>query len=148
MRMPQRVSPPAEPGTLLKRHSGTRRKPTSGRAPRERDEAHLEAIRQCPCLACGIDPAGEAAHIRMTRPGKPNAGVGRKPDDRWAVPLCRDCHRDGPTAQHRVGEEAFWIVTGLNPVRIAESLHRVSPSVEAMRAVVFAAHSIGGTDGQ
>lgn len=55
--------------------------------------------------------------------GKRPTGMGEKPDDRWAVPLCSSCHRDGPGAQHLVGEKTFWRQVGVNPFVVAEALY-------------------------
>lgn len=60
---------------------------------------HLAFIRSLPCCRCGKSPS-QAAHVRMGTGG----GMGMKPDDRYTVPLCADCHR----RQHDVGERAFW----------------------------------------
>ena len=127
-----RVTPAAPPGTMFKapRHDKPRRgKPA--RAARERDPEHLEAIRQCPCLRCGRDPCGEAAHVRMGSV----AGIGRKPSDALTVSLCHDCHMD----QHAIGEITFWALTGIAPLTVAASLWRMSPNTEAMRAICFVA---------
>lgn len=127
-----RIAPPAAPGSLFKQAAPVRKKKLQmGRQPRERDEAHLQAIRQCPCVKCGIDPAGEAAHIRITRAGKPIAGIGNKPSDCWTAPLCHDEHME----QHRVGEVSFWADVGIDPLKLAEKLYAVSPNTEAMRAI-------------
>jgi hypothetical protein len=142
--MAMRCTPVAPVGSLLK---GVGPKPkakakTLGRAPRERDDEHLEAVRQCPCLnpGCRRDPAGVAAHLRMSRiaDGKPKTGMGEKPSDQWTAPLCDDCH----TRQHAIGEHEFWTGTNVDPIRIAKSLYEVSPNVEAMRQVVFTAHTL------
>lgn len=124
--MAARVAPPAPIGSLFKQpHKAAVRK------PRERDAGHLAAIRQCQCLKCGRDRAGEAAHLRITsaRHGKRLTGIGEKPDDRWCLPLCHACHME----QHAIGEMTFW--AGLDPLRIAQSLWMVSPDIEAMRSV-------------
>lgn len=88
------------------------------------DERHLDRIRQLPCLVCGKEPA-EAAHVRYasSQHNKPVTGLGRKPDDKWAVPLCPDCHRNGQGSQHTRGERAFWEEKGIDPLGIAEHLY-------------------------
>lgn len=48
------------------------------------------------CSKVPSDPA----HIRVGS----NAGMGQKPDDSKAVPLCRICH----SKQHQQGERTFW----------------------------------------
>jgi hypothetical protein len=120
--MAGRISPKAKPGSLLK--SGERK----------HDDDYLALIRRCPCLACDTDPAGEAAHLRLTAPGKPTTGIGIKPADVWALPLCPVCHR----RQHSMGELLFWRWLGLDPVAICKELW-VADGIEAMRAVIFAA---------
>lgn len=137
-----RCGPVAAPGSLLKRPRPARAKPLQlGRKPREHDTAHLEALRQCPCVACALDSGCEAAHIRMSRPGKPNAGMAARPDDRHAVPLCSGCHRE----QHQGAEADFWERVGMDPLKVAEALYRMTPNVDAMRCTAFVAHVIGGT---
>lgn len=134
---PQRVAPPAAVGSLFKRPAPITPRQPSWRQVPERDPAHLEYIRQCPCLGCGMDPAGEAAHVRMASAvyGKPNPGIGRKPADKWSLPLCRDCHK----VQHEHGEAAFWEAIKLNPIIACMALARLSPNVEAMRAYALVA---------
>jgi len=101
--------------------------------PRERNEDHLALIRQCPCLGCGKDPSGEAAHLRISMEGKQSAGIGAKPGDRWANPLCHGCHMD----QHSIGENAFWDSLDINPFDTAETLFKLSPNIHAMRTYAW-----------
>jgi hypothetical protein len=136
--MSARVSAIAPIGSLLKGAPRLKATARKHRPRREHDGKHLAAVRRCPCLSCDNDPAGEAAHLRISGPGKLIAGMSNKPDDRWALPLCRACHTGAPSAQHRVGEVAFWAELHLDPLAIAERLYRVSPDVPAMRDVIFA----------
>lgn len=137
--MAARISPIAPFGSLLKSSQPPRKKRLDmGRAPRQHDAGHLDAIRQCPCLACGVDVGIEAAHVRFSTPGRPNPGIGKKPDDSAAVPLCGTCHRD----QHSGSENEFWARHMIDPLRVAATLYRVSPSVEAMRATIFTARAV------
>ena len=135
-----RVSPISPPGSLLKGvlppKKGAREHKT--KPVRNTDAGHLEAIRQCACVACLTDPCGEAAHVRMTAPGKPAPGMAMRPDDEYAVPLCHTCHM----RQHELGELPYWRSLNLDPIKIAAALYRMSPNVEAMRAAVFAASAI------
>lgn len=129
-----RVSPVARPGSLLKpdlRPSKQKLKATV-RSPRERDEAHIAAIRLLPCLKCSTVPCGEAAHVRMSSGahGK-KSGIGAKPDDCWTLPLCHRCHM----AQHTGGEEKFWFDLGINPILLCVKLYAVSPDAEKMSAI-------------
>lgn len=132
-----RISPIAPFGSLLK---GERPQKKSGRKlNRAANEGYLSLVRRCGCLSCDTDPAREAAHLRMSGPGKPITGMGTKPPDRYALPLCTVCHTKGRTAQHRVGELAFWSRLGIDPFSLCVRLFTASPNIEAMRAVIFAA---------
>jgi hypothetical protein len=91
------------------------------RMPREKDNKHLDYIRSLPCCICGgIDT--EAAHVRTAslENGKPHTGMGEKPSDKWAVPLCNRHHRE----QHSMNEMDFWKCHGLNPFVLAMTLRR------------------------
>jgi hypothetical protein len=137
-----RISPIAPPGSLLKGAEGKKRK---GHRDKGQVDAHpedpkyLALLRRCPCLSCDNDPAKVAAHVRMTRVGKPITGAGLKPGDRWALPLCAGCHTDNPKAQHKVGEVLFWQHLGIDPLPLCQRLHRAAPDVQAMRTIVFQA---------
>jgi hypothetical protein len=97
----------------------------------ERSTKHLAALRQLPCLACGCDPCGEAAHVRMGS----QTGLGKKPSDYRAIPLCHEDHM----LQHARGEEVWWAERGHTleaVVAIAAQLERASPDVKRMRKVI------------
>lgn len=118
--------------------------------PRFRDEAHLAAIRKCPCLRCETSQGIQAAHIRMLnlewgqKAGiRTGAGGGEKPADVWVVPLCVDCHLTGPNAEHRVGTLAFWERCNVDPHEVAWELWKVSGNIERMRSVIFMARYMG-----
>jgi hypothetical protein len=70
----------------------------------------------------------------MSAPGKPIAGIGAKPEDRWTVPLCHPCHM----RQHELGEVPFWQALGLDPLKISATLWACGNDIGAMRAQVFA----------
>lgn len=92
------------------------------RRPRLHDTKYLELLRTKPCCTCGRAPPTEAAHIRMTclAIDKPITGMGRKPDDRYALPLCAWCHREAPDSQHNIGDEAdFWKNYEIDPFELA-----------------------------
>jgi hypothetical protein len=89
---------------------------------------HLAFVRQLPCVACGKAAPSDAAHVRTGTDG----GVGRKPGDRYAVPLCTGCH----AKQHRVGELTFWSTLRFDPLNVALRLWTVSADVEAGERIV------------
>lgn len=133
---PQRLTPPEPPGALAKRLAAAHgRIRTPGRAP-----TYLALVRQLPCLCCGVEPCGLAAHVRMqSGTFNKHGGTGLKPDDKWVVPLCDACHTRDADSQHRVGEVAFWQRVGLNPLLVARRLYAQRADLVAMRAIVLQA---------
>ena len=72
---------------------------------------YLEFLRLAPCSLSGREGhvcvgRVQAAHYR----GSGDGGMGMKPGDQWAMPLCAGAHYQ----QHQIGEVAF------------EKLHRIS----------------------
>ena len=92
---------------------------------------HLAFVRQLPCVACGKAAPSDAAHVRTGTDG----GVGRKPGDRYAVPLCTSCH----AKQHRVGELTFWAALRVDPLNVAFRLWTMSADIDAGERIVFRA---------
>src|SRR5215471_149274 len=92
---------------------------------------HLAFIRQLPCMACGRAAPSDAAHVRTGT----DSGVGMKPGDRYAVPLCIACH----AKQHRLGELTFWSALRIDPLNVALRLWSVSADVEAGERTIFRA---------
>jgi hypothetical protein len=115
-----RVANFARPGELLKGDGETRR------------PSYLAKIRLLPCVNCGQEPCGEAAHLRYVQ----HPGIGRKPSDKWATPLCHDCHM----SQHSRGERIWWEqVCGVDPVRLAKNLWKAQMVFEKMREITILA---------
>jgi hypothetical protein len=92
---------------------------------------HLTFVRQLPCVACGKAAPSEAAHVRTGTDG----GVGVKPGDRYAVPLCTVCH----AKQHRIGELSFWSELRIDPVSVSLRLWTISADIKAGERIVFRA---------
>lgn len=112
---------------------------------------YLAFIRQLPCVVCHVESSGwvkiDAAHVRYhsLSHGKSITGVGRKPDDRWVVPLCSHHHTSGGReAQHSNGEKVWWEIHEIDPLVIAALLfsHYAEDDISAARAVCLFAHSI------
>lgn len=138
---PQRLTHHAPPGSLLKNFAAPapRRDDRANPGHAERDPDYLAMIRQCPCLKCGMEPS-EAAHVRYASAAFGKAsGLGKKPLDSHAVPLCSGCHRLDRDAQHSRGEKLFWIQLGINPLIVAEKLYARRGDLVAMQAVVMTA---------
>ena len=95
---------------------------------------HLAFVRQLPCVACGKAAPSEAAHVRTGTDG----GVGVKPGDRYAVPLCAACH----AKQHRIGELSFWSGLRIDPLNVALRLWTVSADIKAGERTVFRARQL------
>ena len=131
---PQRLTPPAPLGSLLKRATVPT---TTARSSDHGDADYLALVRQCPCLSCGMEPS-ESAHVRFASAAFGKAsGLSRKPPDSFAVPLCADCHRLGKHAQHNRREQEFWDSLGINPLLAATRLYAKRDDLVAMRAVCF-----------
>jgi len=92
---------------------------------------HLAFVRQLPCVSCGKAAPSEAAHVRTGTDG----GVGVKPGDRYAVPLCAACH----AKQHQIGELTFWSTLRIDPINVALRLWTVSADIKAGERTVFRA---------
>lgn len=107
---------------------------TRMRHPRQFDGKHLEFLRQLPCVICLDNTATEAAHIRFAdrSVAKPMTGMGRKPDDAFALPLCGKHHRE----QHTMNERAWWQSQGIDPVKTALALWYWRGDVDACCVVV------------
>jgi hypothetical protein len=138
MTRPQTLARPAPLGSLLKHPLPERKKPLKlGRNPRVMEPDHLAAVRQLPCLKCGVDDC-EAAHVRRNSAlHNKRTGISEKPDDKWTLPLCAGCHRLDKDSQHNVGEPKFYYDLGLNPLLVCEEIYAASPDTIAMRAVVM-----------
>jgi hypothetical protein len=142
---PQRITRPAAPGSLLKRLEPAPKIILPGR---DNDPGYLELVRGCPCLYCGMDPCGEAAHLRMASAAFGKAsGLGKRPADRWALPLCGPDHRINRDAQHRRNEAEFWATLGINAPLVATRLYVQRGDLTAMRAAAFFAISERGKGG-
>lgn len=102
---------------------------------RQKSATYLDWIRQLPCVICGDNTSTEAAHIRFgdRRAAKRPTGMGEKPDDRWALPLCGMHHRE----QHELGERLFWNLSG-DPILIAMALQLNSGDHEAAEQIIEA----------
>ncbi len=129
---PQRLTPPSPPGKLLKRLFALA--PRLRAVEQDSEPAYLAMIRALPCLHCAVEPCGVAAHVRR-QSGIHNkrGGIGKKPADRWAAPLCHEHH----VLQHKIGELQFWYELGIEPLLLCERLYAQRGDIVAMRAAIF-----------
>lgn len=119
------ITPKARPGSLFKTGKTAKRAPKRAAAP-----DHLAYIRELPSLVPGTGGV-EAAHVRYgdRLHGKPQTGIGVKPDDTFVLPLAHSAHM----AQHNHGDERdWWRSWGLeDPLVVCHRLWMVSGDVEA-----------------
>ena len=84
---------------------------------------HLAWVRRFACSIVGPDHVCmgkiEAHHVREHTGG----GVGLKPPDWWAIPLCASAHRE----LHNIGHLTFAERHSINLRATAEYLARISP---------------------
>lgn len=139
----RRITAVVPPGSLLKRNAPVQPRGASDAAGRDGD--YLAMVRQLPCIKCGVEPCGTAAHLRMNSGAyNKRQAMGRKPQDSWTTPMCAGCHTNDYDAQHRIGEAEFWRRLGTNPFLLCQRLSAVRGDLVAMRAVVMVAISERG----
>ncbi len=83
-------------------------------------------IAKLPCLACLCDGKFKrgvhVAHLRAQslQYEKPYTAKGRKPSDRWTLPLCPPHHTGDKSrirvSQHEMDEESFWALHGISDI--------------------------------
>jgi len=66
----------------------------------KRDKKYIEFIKDQPCLVCCSPGPSDPHRVRMGTDG----GMGLKPSDKYAVPLCHTHHQ----VLHHYGERVFW----------------------------------------
>lgn len=109
-----------------------------------KNSEHLERIRELPCCVCLRRSEIEAAHVRSASARFAKVeGLGMKPSDAWAVPLCAEHHRTGAQAQHIIGETKFWQLHRIDPFVLALSLWEASGDFYRMQAIVERASDYG-----
>jgi hypothetical protein len=69
----------------------------------------------------------EVAHVRIGS----GAGVGQKPDDWNTISLCRYCHAE----QHRLGEQTFQKIHGIDMAEMAAQFAKASPKAREIEQV-------------
>jgi len=116
-------------------------RPSTKKRPRDEDGKHLAFIRGLGCVKCGDHRSVDAAHVRMASPvhGKQEPGLGQKPDDKWALPLCRSHHNE----QHDISEDVFWSGLNINPCDLALALWGCSGDDDLGEAIISLQRSKG-----
>jgi hypothetical protein len=109
---------------------------TVSRPPRKKrpgaSRAHLDWIKTLPCCVC-LARANDPHHLLGNVDGLPK-GMGRKNEDRWAIPVCRKHHVEA----HAAGNDEEWFVTqGIDARALASALWRVTGENGAGLRLVF-----------
>lgn len=121
-----------------------RRKPPkmNVREPSDRlCQGHIRWIRQHYCAVKGLNGHEckgkiEAHHVRLGTDG----GIGLKPSDHWAVPLCGAAHR----TLHDRGQISFETLWAVDLKEIAEGLAARSPALRKRDKVMADFLGLGG----
>ena len=108
-------------------------------------EPHCVLLRQCPCLMCGVSPAGTVHHLK-SGDARATRGVNLRAPDKFGVPLCwLPCHA-GLEEVAGCHEYAIFGARGIaDPFKVADDLWNVSLTVPAgerlsvMRALIISA---------
>lgn len=90
------------------------------RSSRWRSPSHCTFVRSHECCVPNCD--GRPIEVDHIRKGS-GAGMGQKPDDWNTISLCRDCH----ATQHRLGEDSFAKLTGIDMQALAAEFAKASP---------------------
>jgi hypothetical protein len=115
------------------------------REPRRHERPYMGWIKGLPCIGCAVagrvEVRSEAAHcgLAIAAHGWREAGVQEKADDRRCLPLCANCHREGPRAEHKVGQRQFWDRLGICPACLAEALGSAYDAQASGSAVIWQA---------
>lgn len=99
------------------------------------DPAYLALIRQLPCCTCGMGPPSQCHHLKSTG----ERGGGMRSSDKWAVPMCNECHING-VERHGSKKEDWWFRgKGIEDTQsLAAALYANRHSLESMFSVLEA----------
>ena len=103
---------------MLKRRRTKPRRVDPGSVP-----GHLQFIRGFECAVRHCREKAEAHHVRVGIPATERGGTGKKPHDKWSLPLCATHHHE----IHAIGHATFEAKHQINLVDIATDLWRQSP---------------------
>ena len=121
-------------GLSLRIRKPKERKP-SAEAKREREApGYVEKIRKLPCCipSCNEPAPSHAHHLKCTG----ERGIGKKSSNRWAIPLCYECHINGVERLGSRQEAAWFRERGILCLDLAAALYANSHSFEAMMNVL------------
>ena len=97
---------------------------------KESSPTHERWIRTLDCFVCSKPSQSMLAHIRQGF-----LTMSRKPGSDRTVPLCGECHQNGPGAQHTMSEAKYWNKNGYpNIIAAARYLFDHTREIEALDA--------------
>ncbi|MGB7913897.1 MAG: hypothetical protein WCF79_01140 [Rhodomicrobium sp.] len=110
------------------------KKPSAEARREHKAPEYLEKIRKLPCCipGCGEPPPSHAHHLKCTG----ERGIGKKSSNKWAVPLCHECHINGVERVGSRQEPAWFRERGILCLDLAAALYANSHSLEAMLNVL------------
>lgn len=94
---------------------------------------HLANIRKLPCCACPKTPGGQAHHIKTSG----QRGMGMRSPDRFAVPMCPECHLQGVERAGSKNEIAWFRKRGIEAIDLAAALWTATGSLPQMTKIVI-----------
>jgi hypothetical protein len=110
--------------------------PQGKREPREGDSAkHLKWLRTLECAVCG-NCFVEVHHLKKSIDNQPK-GMGRKREDRWGLPLCREHHSHVEAGD----DEARLLTLCIDGRALANALWRVSGDTDAAHRLLYRART-------
>jgi hypothetical protein len=124
--------------TVTERAKAKRMAPKDKRAKRPgNSEAHLAALRKCPCVVTLKVPAGEVHHLKMAAAGQ-ERGMGQRASDRFGLPLSRTPHDELESIGSR-HEPRWFAERGVDePIELAAALWAVRPADNSEKAIRMA----------
>jgi hypothetical protein len=104
--------------------------------PREgMDSDHLTMLKQLPCLICGSERKQMDPHHLMRGLPANERGMSRTASDQYAIPACRDCHREIHDDK-QADDDAWLAARGIDGRGIARSLWTARGDEDALRRIV------------
>lgn len=94
---------------------------------------HLDLIRKLPCCTCPKTPGGQAHHIKTSG----QRGMGMRSPDRFAVPMCPECHLQGVERAGSKNEIAWFRKRGIEALDLAVALWTATGSLPQMTKIVI-----------
>ncbi len=109
------------------------RKPPAWLKRERKASGYLAKIRKLSCCVCDHPAPSEAHHLKCA---DPNRGKGQKVPNKFALPLCNECHIHGVERVGSRREAAWFRERSVLCLDLAAALYANSHSLEAMMNVL------------